>query len=415
MNDGHVFLAAYYMIPIGLLVLIRLVSWLSGLSESFLPARKRLFTLQVFAVIAVGSSGAYYGLFFALLSISTLLLVPGRSRHINEIARRTVVVLCVTVGFIAAPIMRNLWARIHGLNSQLTRSPLESVQFGGSISRLYVPWGTWIPHNLRPMVERQEFEWLAVPLLAVLGIWILTVALVRNMVRVKLSPPEQQMSSLIYVFFWALLFFAAGGLSLVFAYGVDSTFRTWNRFGIIIMTTALLAVALLVTQLSRRKWSARASMGVLFAVAFFSQVQPIQSAGIGAEPDEQARSDFRMIQQEVAVINRVLPRNCSILQLPIMAFPEGGTMMGVGNGDHLWIPLVDGNHKYSYGAVKGTSAGDFWISQSPLDAVRSAHRMGFCGVISPLGSDTSLFADIPSAQEVIPLGPRFQLHVLRSS
>lgn len=384
MNDGHVFLAAYYMIPFGLLVLLRLIDWLAGRSVSFLPRTKKFRFLLLLTVVAVGSSGAYYGLFFALLAASTLVLVPKKDIRVLEMLRRAAVVAGVALCFVLAPILRNFWAKTHGLETQLTRSPLESIQFGGSISRLYVPWGVWIPDSMRPITERQEFEWLAVPLLAVLGIWILTLGLVRRAVRTDLPTGSERLHGLQYLYFWSLLFFVAGGLSLVFAYGVDSSFRTWNRFAIVIMTASMAALTVVLTQFLRSKSTATVGALIVLSFGFLTQLRPIVSAGIGAEPDSVALAEFQALGKAAAVINRTIPKGCSILQLPVMAFPEGGLVDGVGNGQHLWLPLLTHGYRWSYGAPKGSIAGDFWSSRGldPHDPIKEAEHLNFCAIVN---------------------------------
>lgn len=385
MNDGHVFLAAYYMIPVGVFVILRLIDWLSGQSVSFLPTKSKSRILLILTVVAVGSSGAYYGLFFALLTFSTLVLVPRKDINGAETLRRITAVTGVAVCFVMAPILRNIWAKTHGLHSQLTRSPLESIQFGGSISRLYVPWGVWIPNSLRPIVERQEFEWLAVPLLAVLGIWILTLGLVRRIFTTNRPDASERLGGLQYLYFWSLLFFVAGGLSLVFAYGIDSSFRTWNRFAIIIMTTSLAALAVVLTQFLRSRSKVAIGAVLILLLGLQTQLRPIVSAGIGAEPDTVAFTEFQALKKAAAVIDRTIPKGCGILQLPIMAFPEGGVVDGVGNGEHLWLPLLTHGYHWSYGAPKGSISGDYWVDLALKGSIQTvldrARRLGFCAVV----------------------------------
>ena len=391
MNDGHVFLAAYYMLPIGVLVLVNLIRWLEGDSDRFIPDSKRGRILSAMAVVAVGSSGAYYGLFFALLALSTLVLVPKRGKSAKELVQRASVAFAIGLGFVVAPILRNIWARTHGLDSQLSRSPLESIQFGGSISRLYVPWGTWLPQSLRPIVERQEFEWLAVPLLATLGIWIMTIGFVVSVVRRRNTHSSLTLEPLYFLYFWALLLFSAGGLSLVFAYGIDPSFRTWNRFGIVIMTFALLAVALVGTRLlsSTSKMTIRIVAVALTLLASFTQLKQLSSAGIGSEPDSAAQVQFEQLKRAATTINRTISKGCSVLQLPIMPFPEGGSVEGVGNGEHLWLPLLTSGYRWSYGAPKGSTAGDYWTTYKSItqnDFVRDLKQLNFCAIVQQADS-----------------------------
>lgn len=383
MDDGHVFLAAYYMVPIGVLVIVRLIQFLR--SESRKPVFETRLSLacSALAVVAVGSSGAYYGLFFSLLALSTLALIPRKGRRLADVIQSATLTCLLAVGFISAPILRNLWARAHGLESHLARSPSESLQFGGQIARLFVPWGVWIPDSLRPIVTRQEFEWLAVPLLAIAGIWVLTLGLVRRSIESNRLSYSVEVGALQFIFFWSLLFFSAGGFGLVFAYGIDPSFRTWNRFAIIIMTIALACISILLSEaLKNTKKIVRVLTSILvLTVAFATQLRPVISAGIGVEPDRSATRQFEDLRRVADRFKASVPEGCKILQLPTMAFPEGGRLLEVGNGDHLWIPLLAPQYHFSYGAPKWSQAGKFWLTFNSVEALKKAEDLGFCGAL----------------------------------
>jgi hypothetical protein len=77
-----------------------------------------------------------------------------------------------------------------------------------------------------------------------------------------------------------------------------------------------------------------------------------------------------------------VPRGCSILQLPIMAFPEGGVVDEVGNGEHLWLPLLTRGFRWSYGAPKGSEHGRFWLSRTVDQSVTLSRNLGFCAVVA---------------------------------
>ena len=73
-----------------------------------------------------------------------------------------------------------------------------------------------------------------------------------------------------------------------------------------------------------------------------------------------------------------------------MAFPEGGQVGQVGNGAHLWLPMLTSGFRWSYGAPKGTQVGDFWpklAGGSIQTQVKNASREAFCSVIIDLRSE----------------------------
>lgn len=391
MDAGHVFLAAYYMIPIGVIYLHRLFEYLTGSSASFFPSStiKRIgFAL---GIIAVGSSGTYYGVFFALLAATMILLVPQLNQPIRLTAIRAGLTTLVSFLFIAAPLVRIISSQLRGLETVLTRSPEESVQFGGSIARLLVPWGVWLPTKLRPIVLPTEFEWTISPILGVIGVWTLLIGFAVAMAG--RSRANNKQSSVQFIFMWALLFYTATGVSLVFAYAVDPSFRCWNRLSIVIMTLALVALGISVGSCKKfnKMW-----FPALLVVAILSQLSPLRNSGIGSEPDAISKDAFHSLQQVARVIQQNVKPGCQILQLPIMAFPEGGQVGQVGNGAHLWLPMLTSGFQWSYGAPKGTQAGDYWpklIGESIRLPVDSAAEDNFCAIVIDLRSEINLTTD----------------------
>ena len=379
MDVGHVSLAAYYMIPAGVLVLHRLFLYLTNDISQFLPSGKVKRCLLVLGIILVGSSGSYYGLFFSLLTCSLVFFLFPVSRTFHSL-RRISVFFGVIIGFILAPIMRTFIAQVGGMKSLVVRSPDESVQFGGSISRLFIPWGTWLPQTLRPAISIMEYEWNATPLLGAIGVWtvvVLTALAISGKNRTSVLASR----SVTYLFFWSLLFYTAGGFGLLFAYGIDPSFRAWNRFSIVVLTLALMALGLV---LSKLRSLVRLTSFVLLAAAIASQLLPLSSVGIGPEPDVTSKSAYMALLEDATRIQQVVDPDCSILQLPIMLFPEGAPVGEVGNGEHLWLPLLSQDLRWSYGAPKGTTEGKFWgdfFGASPALPIEKARELNFCAVV----------------------------------
>ena len=391
MDAGHVFLAAYYMIPIGIAYLHRLFEYLTGPLATYFPASTFKRIGFVLGIIAVGSSGTYYGVFCALLAAALILLAPQQNQPLQTTAKRGGLTALVSFFFIAAPLMRILLSRLRGLETVLTRSPEESVQFGGSIARLLVPWGVWLPTKLKSIVSPTEFEWTISPILGIIGVWILIIGIAVAMS--ERSQTNNNQKSIRFLFIWALLFYTATGVSLVFAYAIDPSFRCWNRLSIVIMTLALVALGETISSFSKfnKLW-----FPLLLVVAILSQLSPLQDSGINPEPDVVSKDAFTALQQVAAVIQEEIRPGCQILQLPIMAFPEGGQVGQVGNGAHLWLPMLTSGFRWSYGAPKGTQVGDYWpqlAGKSVKVQIKTAEKNNFCAIVLDLRSGIELNID----------------------
>jgi hypothetical protein len=379
MDAGHVFLAAYYMIPVGTVILHRLFLYTRSSEGGFLPASVSKRILLSLAVIAVGSSGAYYAVFFSLLAFALVVVLPrGNSRQV--LATKSLAISAVGIGFLLAPLLRTIWARTHGLHTVLTRSPEESIQFGGTLARLLVPWGVWLPENLKPLVAPMEFEWNAIPLIGSFGVWLILISIARAIAGSSETSSNPE-SFIRFFFLGALLFYLASGFSLIFAYGVDSSFRTWNRMSIILLTFSLLMVGVLLSKVTMFRKTASV---FLILIVVTTQLTPLKNSGIGSEPDSISVAAYNKLRNFAQEIQRAVPRGCSILQLPIMKYPEGGQIDGVGNGEHLWLPLLTEGFRWSYGAPKGSESGDYWSKfiGAPQDLpLQHAADLGFCAAV----------------------------------
>jgi len=147
------------------------------------------------------------------------------------------------------------------------------------------------------------------------------------------------------------------------------------------MTLALVALGVTLSRFGKFN---KAWFPILLIVAVFSQLSPLHDSGIGPEPDVVSKDAFTALQQVAAVIQQEIKPGCQILQLPIMAFPEGGQVGQVGNGAHLWLPLLTAGFRWSYGAPKGTQVGDYWpelAGESIQMQIKTAARESFCAII----------------------------------
>gem|GEM_PF-6697904 len=380
MTDGHVALAAYFMLPIGAMTLLHLHAYLRGTRTSFLPNSRFRRVVFLIAPILVGSSGAYYGLFFSLLAASSIFFIDW-SRN-NHRLTQLFTVGSTAILFMLAPILRNQWATQTGLNKVLTRSPDESLQFGGSLWRLVLPWGVWLPATAKNSVSPTFFEWTATPLLGSIAILLLLVAALRSISDYRDEPASRALAAYGVV---AIFFYVAGGFGYVFALVVDPSFRTWNRLSIVILTFGLALLGLAIQRLRLTTLVHQVVIpSALVIVVVFTQLTPLSSVGIAAEPDIASRERFLEIERFGRVVEREIPEGCSILQLPLMLYPEGGMVGQVGNGNHLWLPMVTTGFRWSYGAPKGTQAGDFWadlLNVAPQEAVQRARDLAFCAVV----------------------------------
>lgn len=89
----------------------------------------------------------------------------------------------------------------------------------------------------------------------------------------------------------------------------------------------------------------------------------------------------------------------SILELPLVAYPESPPVNAMTDYSHLWTYLYSQDLRWSYGGIKGTSEGQwgFENSDDPRVLADRALDAGFCGI----QVDTASFASGADAQKYI--------------
>jgi hypothetical protein len=100
-------------------------------------------------------------------------------------------------------------------------------------------------------------------------------------------------------------------------------------------------------------------------------------------------------------LRSLVPADCPILQLPVVAFPEGWEDSGrMGVYDHMWMPVYAPEYRWSFGIVKSTAEwNDFqsrYSADLPLTTVfQNARTDGFCAVhVDELGAGRETRLDV---------------------
>jgi hypothetical protein len=88
---------------------------------------------------------------------------------------------------------------------------------------------------------------------------------------------------------------------------------------------------------------------------------------------------FKIDIQTVESIQNLLPANCSVLQLPLLDYPEGGGLEKMEPYDHLRLPLLDGKLNWSFGYTRESKSAKFLapIAQGDYSKLKKA---AFCGI-----------------------------------
>jgi phosphoglycerol transferase len=180
----------------------------------------------------------------------------------------------------------------------------------------------------------------------------------------------------------AFLLATVGGVSALIAYTLTAQLRSWDRIVVFIDFFALGVLALMLDAVARRWFQDRrllAAIGLVVLCLF----------GVFDQSSRNAVPDYKLVTrnwnsdaQFVERIQRTLPRNAAVFELPYVTFPEAVPFNGIQSYDQLRGWLHSTTLSWSFGAMVDRPAD--WAGQTTalptrtlLDALVAA---GFDGI-----------------------------------
>jgi hypothetical protein len=398
-GEAHLFLSAYYMVPLIVLVMFRVFSsrplffgldWRA--SERVSGRLRRTWGVIVICVI-VGLTGLGYYAFFAcfLLGVAGIAAASYR-RRVAPLLNSLIVIVLIS-GTVAVNIAPNL---LHGRRETAARPAGDAETFGLKIAQLLLPIGghrvssfakAKAEYNNAPLVNENDAAALGIMgsagFLFLLG-WI-AFRLMRSDPR-WLNPRERRLldrSALLLL--TATLLGTIGGFGSLFASLVHPQFRSYNRISVYIAFLCLIALGVLIdvvrrmkTRTSRGRMLGGGALLLLTGIGILDQSTPLLVPDYAA-----AKESFEQDETFVHSVEAVVPKSSMIFQLPYMEFPEAGGRHKMLNYDLARGYVHSENLRWSFGAMKG-EAGDAWqrtvISMPLPDMVKAMVCAGFSGI-----------------------------------
>ncbi len=408
-GESHLFLAAIYVIPLTALLILRIGSD----SPPFIQTNKKggvshdlsSWRTVGFAVIAMltASSGIYYAFFACFFLLAAGIYAAYRRRSLYRL-----LVAVVAVAIIGVVMLVNLGPTIsyqsrYGDNEEAAkRLPIESAIYGMTVSQLILPitnhrlgfmadlktelsdGGDYVRQNL---VFYNENDWSSLGLIGSLGLLLSLGWLIAG--RRSAATDGQKDGSLLETLgvlnIAGILLATMGGLGLVFALLVSPNIRAYTRISPYIAFFSIAFVLVLLERL-RRRYFTSGSRGpifyfILLSVLILGVLDQTSDAMVPAY--DQNRTDFASDEAFFHSVERVMPIDAQIFQLPYMTFPEGGGSYHLSNYDHFRAYLHSQTLHWSYGAMKGRP-GDKWqasISSEPVgEMLDDLIASGFKGI-----------------------------------
>jgi phosphoglycerol transferase len=401
---AHLHLSAYYPIPLDVMVSLWLCAGEPLFFRSGESGARAGRSLPVVVTALLVSMGGPYCAFFGTF----LILIGGLVGWLRKPSWQRAVDAAASVGLVAGFFLLQVLPFLVGARREgevpksLVRTMDDYYVHALRIENLIrptaghrLPWlgqASLLNHELAPrelpslLVQFGEAR-LCTPLgvLGTIGLFFLiAVALAAPFPLTRRRPMLGDLGKLCVA---SLLLGLNGGLGEVIASHVTLMIRCYNRISIYLSFFSYLALALLAGEPAsgsraggwlRRPGSRLVICGVA-ALALLDQVP----AGSGPDHRRDA-AQFHGDRQLVRKIEQAVPPASMIFQLPVAAFPEGGTIGSMDDYNQFRGYFHSSRLRWSYGAMKGRDVARLQgelAELTPAERVERLRQLGFAGIL----------------------------------
>lgn len=396
-GTGHLFLSMYFMVPIMVLYLYRLMKgdllfqkgkkgWMTWSNAL------RLVTLMIMAL--TGIYYAFFTCFFLCVVILYSLLNQEYKRNQELNSMRNVRQAFFSIGVIVCTLLLSalpnlIYWKQHGMPASISKGGEGAELYALKIIQLLLP----IPnHRLEIFQRLRNFYDTAYPLVnengcASLGIFmavgfvILCLALF-----IRRRIPERsnlQIGSILNLS--VLLFGTVGGFAVILSF-LTGSIRCYNRFSIFVAMFSLIAIDSVIEKIKEKWFDKKNRTKVIFAAGMFLLMLLgifDQTALKNPLAHERSAQLFDEDEAFFAAIEAVEENEAMIYQFPYMRYPENGGVQQMMDYAHMIGYLHSDTLRWSYGAPVGRE-GDQWMAAmnelSFQEQIATIQATGFAGI-----------------------------------
>lgn len=390
----HLLMAAYYPVPLIVLVML----WICS-EERFLfipheryrwpriDLKSRKTILSIIVCVIMGSCGVYYP-FFAVL----LLLLAGLVSCCNQRTIYPLLTSLVLIGVVGATLLINhlpsiRYQQSHGRTAMGSRSVGDAEIMGLKITQLVLPIGGHrleplgalrYRYNLGPLVN--ENDTASPGFVGAVGFLILIAAL---FIRRRTPPLLQHLT---WLNLGALLLGTIGGFGVLFALLISPQIRAYNRISVYIAFFSLTAIAylldLLFRKLRTRPQRLLYHLGLL-VVLVLGVLDQTTTTFFFVPEYEKIKSEYQSDADFINQIETSIPAGSMVFQLPYVPFPESPSIYHMIDHEHFKAYLHSRSLRWSYGVPAG-EAQDAWqrtvVAKPVNELVSTIRTAGFNGL-----------------------------------
>ncbi len=392
----HPLLSNYWVIPVGIV-------WLSFLlnvpTYLFTRGKPRLIlSMGVLTGLMIGINNPQYAFFLLILGAFALIFRWNTRDGLVGRGIRVLVFATPVVTLGLSLLVTQLTRRIPAVSPTAERSVEESYVWAGKLVSIFTIPGesplSGNPINTRLQDALETTVWTgttalnsAMVVVASIFVGMLALFLIFNR--------KQQLSSWVsealgntgpWAGLWlvGVLFFVTSGLGVMFAALVTPQVRSWTRIGIVLAAIALTAAAIFVDSWLRALKRSNTSRDQVFRALLLVGIAVLfLDAFLAKSPFPANAATKPALESLVATGKESLAPDCTILNVPTLAFPEAVPKGSMNAYDHLLPYLASTDWRFSYGAIKG-QLGSRWtdhLAVDPATKAEQARSAGFCAML----------------------------------
>ena len=367
-GESHLFLSAYYLVPLVVMVLLWVVSgklFRSDTGEGSTPGlnlTRHELVLSIVICILVGSSGLYYPFFSCFFLFIAGVLAYARFKSLRAVVPAAVLtgVIVVTTVINVSPTLYYRYK--HGDAGVTLRGPSEAETYSLKIAQLVLPiTGHRIGalrvrkdlYNTSPLVNENDTASLG--FVGTIGFVALFAFLFLGSRRNVVDPaqPGTLLHDLSLLNLAAVLLGTIGGIGSLVAYLAFPGIRSYNRISIFIGFFALFAFSIGTDRiLGKIGIQTTRRLAFFVALLFLLVLGVLDQTGRHNIPNyNEVNVSFSSDAAFVENIERVVPGGM-IFQLPYVPFPEYPRFNRMIDYDHFRGYLHSHRLRWSYGVMK---------------------------------------------------------------
>lgn len=382
---AHTFLAAYYMIPILLLITIWLMTDndFLAINKNFFKYKRNIFAIIVLVIYAIcGMYYAFFGCFFIVITIVFKIINNPKSLKCFFSGAVAIGTICLSIFLSYIPTL--IFLSQNGKNELAPqRSIIESEVYALRITGLLIP----IPFsntpnffsifkNYTPLVPSEGSEYLG--LIASIGlIFLLLILFKKQQNNLGINKHcFSQLTLLSRFTVCAVLLSTVAGFGSIFSMLISANIRAYNRISVFIAYFAIVAVCMYFSNVSIKnnniKHTITVAVVIIFLIGIYWQSGSVRAEEIG---QKEYKEDLGFINQ----IEETLDNNAMVYQLPYQRFPEEPPIVNMGDYAQSIGYLGSKQLRWSYGAYKGRDGDAILKSISQLPVPMMLNQIKDCG------------------------------------